>query len=286
VDTGGAPLRSGTVLGGTYRVLRQIGAGAMGEIYAATHTRLAGHYAVKVLAAETGRSANAYERFRREAEITSALRHPHIVQVIDFNVMDDGRPYLVMEFLDGKDLGARLRDEGYLALPSAAAVVEQVSWALAAAHNIGVTHRDLKPENIFCTTVKGGDQELVKVLDFGISKIKHAAKLTDTSALVGTPCYMSPEQARGGSDEVGPHSDQFALAAILYEVLSGRLAFPGRNVPETLHAVVHREPDPLATESGQHAVEVVIRKALSKSHADRYPSITEFARAVKMASSR
>jgi serine/threonine-protein kinase len=276
-----APLAAGTVLGGTYRVLRPVAAGAMGEIYAATHTRLAGRYAVKVMAAEWAKAANAYERFRREAEITSALRHPHIVQIVDFNQTDDGRPYLVMEFLEGEDLAARLRRERAIPLARAAVIVEQVSWALASAHSIGVTHRDLKPENIFCVAVKGLDRELVKVLDFGISKIKHAAKLTDTSALVGTPFYMSPEQARAKPDEVGPHSDQFALAAIAYEMLAGRPPFSGTDVPSVLHSVVTHDPARLP--AGLEPVDPVVRKGMSKRPADRYDSITDFARALKIA---
>jgi serine/threonine protein kinase len=282
VDPEQATIAPGTVLHGSFRVLRLIAAGGMAAIYAATHTRLAGRYAVKVLHAEAAEMGSMVERFRREAEITSALRHPHIVQVLDFNQMDDGRPYMVMEYLDGADLRARLGGGKTIPLHRAAIIVEQVAEALAAAHTVGVTHRDLKPENLFCVAVPGSDKEFVKVLDFGMSKIRHASKLTADATVLGTPPYMSPEQALGQIDAIGPATDQFALAAILYEMLSGEIAFYAATVPAVLDAVITRDPFPLVGPE-LAAVDRVVRVGLAKEKSERFPDILAFARAVRAA---
>jgi len=282
VDPERATIAPGTVLHGTFRVLRLIAAGGMAAIYAATHTRLAGRYAVKVLHAEAAEMGSVVERFRREAEITSALRHPHIVQVLDFNQMDDGRPYMVMEYLDGTDLRARLGRGKTIPLDRAAVIVEQVAEALAAAHTVGVTHRDLKPENLFCVAVPGSDKEFMKVLDFGMSKIRHASKITADATVLGTPPYMSPEQALGQIDAIGPATDQFALAAILYEMLSGEIAFYAATVPAVLDAVITRDPFPLVGPE-LAAVDRVVRVGLAKEKGERFPDILAFARAVRAA---
>jgi serine/threonine-protein kinase len=276
-----ATIAPGTVLHGSFRVLRLIAGGGMAAIYAATHTRLAGRYAVKVLHAEAAEMGSAVERFRREAEITSALRHPNIVQVLDFNQMEDGRPYMVMEYLDGVDLRARLETQRTIPLARAATIVEQVAEALAAAHAVGVTHRDLKPENLFCVAVPGSDKEFVKVLDFGMSKVRHAAKITADATVLGTPPYMSPEQAMGQIDSIDPATDQFALGAILYEMLSGEIAFLAPTTVLVLDAVINRDPPPLSPELA--AVEGVLRAALAKDKGDRLPDILSFARAVRAA---
>ena len=276
-----AEIPAGTVLGAMFRVLRPIAVGGMGAIYAATHTRLAGRYAVKVLHGSGG-GENAFERFRREAEVTSALRHPHIVQVLDFHQMDDGRPYMVMEFLDGVDLRERLRQSGPLAPARAVRIVEQVASALGAAHHAGITHRDLKPENLFCLAAPGADEEFVKVLDFGMSKLRHASKITADAALIGTPPYMAPEQAAAQQDQIGPATDQFALAAIFYEMLTGQVAFRGNTPTEVLAAVIHREPQPIP-DPRLGPYEPVVRKGLSKARERRYPDIAAFAQAVRAA---
>jgi serine/threonine-protein kinase len=276
-----ATIAPGTVLHGTFRVLRLIAGGGMAAIYAATHTRLAGRYAVKVLHAEAAAMGSAVERFRREAEITSALRHPNIVQVLDFNQMEDGRPYMVMEYLDGTDLRARLEAHRTIPLDRAAIIVEQVSEALAAAHAVGVTHRDLKPENLFCVSVPGSDKEFVKVLDFGMSKIRHASKITADATLLGTPPYMSPEQAMGQIDAIDPATDQFALGAILYEMLSGEIAFLAQTTAGVLEAVIGRDPPPLP--AALAGVDRVLRAALAKDKRDRLPDILAFGRAVRAA---
>ena len=278
-------LAPGTVLHDTYRILRRVAEGGAGAIYAATHARLAGRYAVKVLHAEAAALEKMMERFRREAEITSSLRHPNIVQIYDFNQTPDGRLYLVMEYLEGVDLRTRLDNEGQLAPGRVRQIVEQVCSALEAAHSRGVTHRDLKPENLFCVAGAGAasaEKELVKVLDFGMSKLRFAAKITADATLVGTPQYMAPEQALGMIDKIDPLSDQFALATIVYEMLSGQPAFHGKDMVSILHAVVRGEPAPL-TDPGLAEVDKVLRQALSKDRAKRHQDITAFNQALQAA---
>src|SRR5258708_17749620 len=220
---------AGTVLG-AYRVLGPVGKGAMGEVYEVGHARLAGRYALKLLGQQASGEEEALQRFQREARIASSLRHPHIVQVIDFDRMPDGRPYLVMELLEGEDLHTHLRRAGPLPLSRVAVIIKQIASALGAAHGRGVVHRDLKPENVLLVKIDGQDGDYVKIVDFGVSKVKSASlRLTKGGAMMGTPHYMAPEQAQG-ADDVDEKADQFALGAIAYELLSGEVAFAGHDI--------------------------------------------------------
>jgi tRNA A-37 threonylcarbamoyl transferase component Bud32 len=271
-------LRPGTLLAGTYRVIRLIGVGGMGEVYEASHARLAGRYAVKVLLGEIVARAEIMQRFTREAEVTSALRHPNIVQVLDFNVTPDGNPYLVMEYLDGIELAEEIRRGGAMPVERVLDLVGQLASGLAAAHGQGVVHRDLKPQNMFLVKLPG-DREVIKMVDFGISKVREATtKLTMEAAILGTPQYMAPEQAQGKLDEITDRTDQFALGAITYELCAGRPAFAGGSVASILYQVVHQQPEPLAkvAPSVGPAVEAVVGRALAKAQADRYPSVLAF----------
>jgi serine/threonine-protein kinase len=274
-------LETGTVLRGTYEVVSRVGRGGMGVVYEVTHARLAGRYALKLFARNDADDGEARKRFRREADIVSSLRHPHIVQVVDFDQMPDGRPYLVMEMLDGESLSERLLRKGPLPLPMVVLVVKQVASALSAAHARGIVHRDLKPENIFLVRVAGQEEDLVKVVDFGISKIKESGqRLTGERVLLGTPYYMAPEQTRGAA-HVDEKADQFALGAIVYELLTGELAFGGREFVAVIYQLLHHEPTRLADAQGlvSPAVDQVLRRALAKDPADRFASIADFARA-------
>jgi tRNA A-37 threonylcarbamoyl transferase component Bud32 len=274
-------LRPGTVLQDTYEVLRLIGEGGMGAVYEGVQLRLGKRVAIKVMARELAANREALSRFRREAEVASQIGHPHLVQVFDFGAAPGGDPYFVMEFLEGEDLEARLQRVGRLDLPSAAAILKQVASALAATHGQGVIHRDLKPANVFLVSAEGmGD--FVKVLDFGISKAKAAArKLTHGSIVMGTPHYMAPEQARGRTHEIDHRSDEWALACIAWEMVSGAHAFDGEDIPSLLFQVVHEEPPSLAAlVPGLPAeLERVLRKALSKKPAHRFATVRAFAEA-------
>src|SRR4051812_18413922 len=237
--TGG--LSIGIVLQGTYRIIRPLAEGGCGEVYLAAHTRLPGRFAVKLLHRSLAQDSDALSRFRQEAEITSALRHPHIVQVFDFNVTDTGVPFLVMELLEGNLLSQRIATVGAVDPTTAVHIIDQIANALSAAHARGIVHRDLKPENVMLLTGAGVD-DFVKVMDFGISQASWRPRLTEGERVAGTPQYMAPEQAQGLREQIDHRSDQFSLAAIAYTLLTGREPFRGENPIAVLYEVVHTEP--------------------------------------------
>jgi len=285
-ETGAATLL-GTTLGGAYRLTREIGRGGMGAVYEGVHLRLNRRVAVKLMARELATNTEALARFRREAEVTSQLGHPHIVQVFDFGEAPTGEPYLVMEFLEGEDLEGRLRRAGRLPAAATAHIIKQIASALAATHGKGIVHRDLKPANVFVLAVEG-ETDFVKVVDFGISKVKAATtRLTAAAAVMGTPNYMSPEQAAGRIDEIDGATDQWALACIAYELLAGRPPFVGDNIASLLYQVVHEAPSPL----GAHAlglppgIDAVLTRALAKKPTERFESVAAFSRAFESAAS-
>ena len=278
-------LRPGAVLQGTYEIVRLIGAGGMGEVYEARHRRLSGRYAVKMLLQAITAEPEALARFHREAAITSGLRHPNIVQVIDFDQTRDGIPYLVMEYLEGGPLDVRVPPGARLPLNQVVWVVNQVASALAAAHSHGVVHRDLKPQNIYLVKIPGQRKELVKILDFGISKVRSAATaLTRSASVLGTPQYMAPEQTER-PDAVDARADQFALAAITYQLITGAFAFSGETLAEVLHQVLYAEPGPMTIfEAGvSPRVEEVVRVGLAKQPGARFSDVLEFSQALERA---
>lgn len=279
-------LAAGTVLADTYRIVRLIGKGGMGEVYEAAHARLAGRYAVKVLLAEMLSREEVFQRFRREAEVTSALRHPNIIQVLDFNLTPEGHPYLVMEYLDGVELASEIHRVGAMPVPRVLGIVGQIASALTASHALGVVHRDLKPQNIFLLRLPREEREVVKVVDFGISKVREATtQLTQDSSVMGTPQYMAPEQALGKVAFIDERTDEFALASITYELLTGMPAFQADSAPAILYQVVHEEPRPLRDLAAlvSPALAAVVTKAMSKSQRDRYPTVLDFQRDLERA---
>jgi serine/threonine-protein kinase len=275
----------GTVLDSSYRLVRTVGEGGMGAVYEGIQLRLNQRVAVKLMAREMAANQDAYARFRREAEITSALDHPHIVHVRDFGLAPGGEPYLVMEYLEGEDLEHRLERVGRFSLAHTLHIVKQVASALAATHLKGIVHRDLKPANIFLVNA-AGETDFVKVLDFGISKVQTSSTtLTKLRMTVGTPRYMSPEQARGRTDILDHRADQWALACITWQMLSGAPPFGGQDVNAVLYQVCHESPPSLVERVPglPPEVETVLSRALSKSHLDRFSSIGEFAHALRCA---
>jgi serine/threonine-protein kinase len=253
-------------------------------LHVAAHTRLGCEVAVKVLHRHLAGNPLAMARFRQEAEITAALRHPHIVQIFDFDITEQGVPYLVMELLNGQALSARMTPGRPFEPWAALHLVEQIAQALQFAHDSGVVHRDLKPENVVLLAVDGRD-DFVKVVDFGISQASGRTRLTGEAVVAGTPQYMAPEQARALREEIDHRADQFSLAAISYRLLTGLEPFQGNEPVALLYQVVHEAPRPpsaLVPWLGA-GVDGVIARAMSKRAVERYPSITAFAQALAQA---
>ena len=259
----------------------------MGVVYEAAHVRLPRRFAVKLLAkpADQSTAQTTLARFKREAEIASTLAHPHIVEVFDFQVAEEGAPYLVMEMLEGEDLADRLK-KGRIGASAALRIIQEIAEALDVAHTAGVVHRDLKPANIFLSKRAGRD-DFVKVLDFGVSKLIDSATLTQEKAMVGTPLYMSPEQAVG-TQELTPESDIFSLGAISFEMLTGRRAFAASSIPSILYQIVHGATPKLAGRAPglSSAVDEVFARVLAKKKADRYKRASHFSAELGMALSR
>jgi serine/threonine protein kinase len=287
-EAGRAVLPPDTMVSGTYRILKKIAAGGMGVVYQAEHIRLPGHkVALKVLMPEVARDLEALARFRREAEICTRLQHPNIIRVSDFNLLEDGTPYLVMDYLEGESLTIRMA-RGPIAPRDAFIILHQIGAALVAAHLQGVVHRDLKPSNVFLIKIDpaatGPGQATVKVLDFGISKMLTEATLVSdpNSGILGSPSYMSPEQAEARNREVGPASDQFSLAAIAVELFTEKKAFSGELPASILFQVVHRKPEgmDIIDRDFPPAVGRALRRALSKDPRARYPTVAEFLEAL------
>lgn len=274
----------GQTLSDVYVIESRIGEGGMGAVYRARHVHLQKRFAVKVLAPAVAENASAIERLRQEAMAAARIDHENIVDVVNFNRTENGAVYVVMELLEGESL-AECIGRGPLELDRALTIAAQICRALEAAHEHGIVHRDLKPENVFLT--RKSDRTLVKVLDFGISKVKAAdaeqVRLTRTGQLVGTPLYMSPEQARGET-EVDRRVDVYAVGVILYEMLAGAPPFEGRNYFELLwkHG---NEPPPSLKERNPDvtvpdALEAVIMRALAKDPDARFASMAELERAL------
>jgi eukaryotic-like serine/threonine-protein kinase len=273
-------LEPGTFLRDTYLIQDRLAAGGMGEVYLARHTRLPGTYAIKILNARLAGDAKAIARFQREAEILGLIRHPNVVQLFDFDLLDGGIPFLVMEHIEGRDLAEHLVDSGPLPLGRVVRIVHQIASALEAAHARRVVHGDLKPANVMLVDSEG-HPDLVKVLDFGVAQMfgTRSDSGEPTNLMLGTPSYMAPEQAECRNDEIDGRADQFALAVLTYVLLTGVDPFPGDTTVEVLARIIHAEPAPLGARVAWPAdgVETVLRRALCKRAEGRYPHILEFA---------
>jgi eukaryotic-like serine/threonine-protein kinase len=280
-------LRAGTILFGKFRIERIVGSGSMGVVLEATDVPLDRKVAVKVLSPERSHSEEAKKRFLREARAAARLSSQHVTRLIDVGELDDGTPFLIMEFLVGSTLSSVVAREG---LP---AVYVAVDWAvqaldgIAEAHRLGLVHRDLKPENLFLFE-RPDRPPIVKVLDFGTVKdlVTKATKLTRSGATMGSPAYMAPEQVRG--EEVDARADVWAMGVTLYELLTGSLPFGGDSVPQTLAAILRDEPVPVQRRRPDVPADLarVIACALSKDRAHRYASATELLEALTSVRSR
>jgi len=278
---GGA--QEGAVLAGKYRIEKILGVGGMGIVVAAHHLQLDEHVAIKFLLPEALSNTEAVGRFAREARAAVKIKSEHVARVIDVGTLENGSPYMVMEYLDGSDLGAMVQQQGALAVEQAVEFVLQACEAIAEAHGLGIVHRDLKPANLFC--VRRADGLLsVKVLDFGISKVTAMGgsapdvRMTSTSAVFGSPLYMSPEQMLSARD-VDTRTDIWALGAILYELLTARSPFDGTTLPEVFGKISSQAPPPVRNSRPDIplSLESVILRCLEKDRANRYMNVAELA---------
>jgi serine/threonine protein kinase len=273
------------LIDGAYEITRLVSSGSMGAVYEAVQLRLNRRVAVKMIAPDLADDPESLARFRREVKILSRLAHPNVVQLLDFGTTVSGQPYLVTEYLDGEDLEDRLHRYKALPLDRAVPIVRQVASALAAMHSKGIIHRDLKPANVCLLTIDG-TPDFVKVIDFGISKIRMSETgLTAPASLMGTPQYMSPEQAAARIEDVDHRSDQWALGCMAWRMLSGQPPFTGRHFIELVRSIERDEP-PSLLERAPHLplkLEQVLRRALAKRRASRYPTVRAFARAFEAA---
>ncbi len=241
----------GTVIRGKYRILSKVGQGGMGAVYKALHVAFDELRALKVISPELMRDELFVKRFKHEAVITRRLQHPNAVRVDDIDEAEDGRPFIVMEFIEGQSLRKLIEAQGGLPVSRVCTIVKQVAAALDAAHRLGMIHRDIKPDNVVLVRTPEGEQ--AKVLDFGIAKIKEGRlgdtarmTLTGTGVVIGTPQYMSPEQAMGKrGDELDGRSDLYSLGVVMYHMLTGDLPFKADTTMEMLLAHLQKPPTPI-----------------------------------------
>ena len=264
----------GTVIRGKYRILNKVGQGGMGAVYKALHLAFDEVRALKVISGELMRDDLFVKRFKHEAVITRKLQHPNAVRVDDIDEAEDGRPYIVMEFIEGRSLKKLIQEEGPLPASRICPIIKQSAAALEAAHQLGMVHRDIKPENIVLVETLQGEQ--AKVLDFGIAKVKEARMggtagmtLTGTGVVIGTPQYMSPEQAMGKrGDELDGRSDIYSLGIVMYQMLTAELPFRAETTMEMLLAHMQRAPTPIQTSHPElkipEALSNLVMKCLEK----------------------
>ena len=284
------PIPPRGLVAGKYEVVRLIGRGGMGAVWEGRHATLGTRVAIKFIDQEYAESREARARFETEARAAAALQSKHAIQIYDHGVTDDGRPYMVMELLRGEPLDDRIDRLGRLPLQETARIVQQVCRALQRAHEAGIIHRDLKPENIFLVRSPDDDDEIAKVLDFGIAKIKAPAdeqgvsSSTKTGAVLGTPYYMAPEQARG-LRSIDHRADLWSLGIIAFKCVSGRLPFEGESVGDLLVKIC-TAPPPVPSQAVPGlppAFDVWFARTMDREPANRFSSAAELAEGLALA---
>jgi eukaryotic-like serine/threonine-protein kinase len=279
------------IIAGKYRVEGIIGQGGMGVVMAAWHLELDQRVALKFLMPELVERGEAAERFRREARAAARIKSEHVVRVIDVGNWEGNAPYMVMEYLDGRDLSAELQERGTLPIKECVDYLLQAIEAVAEAHALGIVHRDLKPENLFLAKRVDGSRS-IKVLDFGISKTivlgsSDERSLTRTANIMGSPFYMSPEQMRAPRN-VDTRSDIWALGAILYDVLTGQPPYVAETIPQLCTMMLESNPAPLRLlrPEASSELEQVVARCLAKDLTDRWSTVVDLARALLPFASR
>jgi serine/threonine-protein kinase len=269
----------GTVLLGKYRIERVLGQGGMGVVAQATHLQLNERVALKFLLPEVMNNQEVVQRFLREAQAAVKLKGEHVARVIDVGTLENGVPYMVMEYLEGGDLSELVAQSGPLPPSIAVDYALQACAALAEAHALGIVHRDIKPANFFVTRRPDGSA-LLKMLDFGISKAPVGVDqgLTRTQAVMGTPAYMSPEQMRSSRD-VDARSDIWSLGVVIYELLAGMRPFQSESFSE-LCLKVAMDPLPPLQVPGAPGLGAVVERCLAKEVAHRFQNVAELAAAL------
>ena len=271
----------GMTIGGKYVVRDVIGEGGMGVVLAAENTAIQLPVAIKLLHKVLVKNETSMERFQREARAAAATGHAHIVEIYDMGETDEGAPFIVMEMLDGKNLQQALRKEKVLEPERAAKICIQLLSALSAVHAKGILHRDLKPANVILVEKKR-KKDYVKLVDFGISKIhehgREQSHLTATGVVMGTPHYMSPEQARG-EKEIDHRADLYAVGAILYRCVCGKVPYPGKNYNQILAKILAQPPPPVLEIRPQAPprIATIINRAMARHPESRYESAAAFA---------
>jgi serine/threonine-protein kinase len=279
-------VQPGQILLGKFRIERVLGVGGMGVVVAATHVTLEERVAIKFLLPDALQNAEAVARFLREARAAVRIKSEHVARVTDVGTLETGAPYMIMEYLDGSDLGAIAKARGALSVEEAVEYLLQACEALAEAHSLGIIHRDLKPSNLFLVTRADGTPS-VKVLDFGISKVTGMGAsgsdlgMTKTTTIMGSPLYMSPEQMASSRD-VDARTDIWALGAILFELLTGRVPFQADTITQLCAMILQQRADPLRNfrPDAPEALQDVITRCLEKDRNQRYANIAEFAHAL------
>ncbi|WP_437939875.1 protein kinase domain-containing protein [Sorangium sp. So ce341] len=271
-------LESGSIIAGKYRLERALSAGGMGSVWVAQHVQLGTHVAVKFMGMAYAGSPAFRARFEREARAAAHLRSPHVVQVHDFG-FEQGVPYLVMELLRGEDLSARLTRVRRLSLPETQRLLVHAGKALRSVHDAGLVHRDLKPANLFLARVDGEDEDMLKLIDFGIAKetaTKLVSEASTTGEVMGSPHYMSPEQLRAERD-IDARSDLWALGVILFRMVTGYLPFPGEVLAQVMTRILV-EPIPSPRQLAPDlppALDAFFSRALARDRNQRFQSVRE-----------
>lgn len=277
-------LQIGDTIDDKYRIVKLLGEGGMGAVYEGENVRIHRRVAIKILHSNVASSEDAVQRFEREAQAAGRIGSEHIVEVLDLGDLPGGDRYMVMEYLDGQSLADRIATTGRMSPQATARIIIDMLDGLKAAHDAGIIHRDLKPDNVFLLTNKNGKKDFVKLVDFGISKFSSLGgefSMTRTGAVMGTPYYLSPEQAKGAR-ELDARADLYAVGVILYEAVAARVPFDGETFNELLFKIVLEPVPPLSThvpDIDEHFA-AIVEKSMARDPAVRFQTAAEMKEAL------